>query len=166
MPIRPDVVSVDEYKNAMRHVVSPVAVVTYRHEAGWGGMTVTAICSATTEPPTLVVCLRNDKPAARRIREAGSFAVSYLTDEQAEIARCFSSPPNEGRDAFAADQWSEGQCGAPVLAGAVSSFECSVAGAIDQGCHTVFLGQVQSLRMGPGASLLYRDGFFRRLNGE
>ncbi|MCC0077377.1 MAG: flavin reductase family protein [Rhodobacter sp.] len=40
--------------------------------------------------------------------------------------------------------------------GAVSSFECSVAGAIDQGCHTVFLGQVQSLRMGPGASLLYR----------
>ncbi|MBX3681282.1 MAG: flavin reductase family protein, partial [Thauera sp.] len=147
MKTRPAVVSVDEYKNAMRHVVSPVAVVTYRHKAGWGGMTVTAICSATTEPPTLVVCLRNDKPVADRVREAGSFVVNSLTDEQADVARLFSSPPHEGRDAFDRGQWTEGQTGAPVLMGAVSSFECSVAGTMEQGCNTIFLGEVLALRV-------------------
>lgn len=162
----PASVSVEEYKNAMRHVVSPVAVVSYRHGAERGGMTVTAICSASTEPPTLVVCLRNDKPVVGRIREAGAFAVNYLAEDQAEIARLFSSPPNEGQAAFDAGQWTEGSGGAPVLSGAVCNFECTVVGAIEQGCNTVFLGEVQALSMGPGASLLYRDGFFRRLNGE
>ena len=51
---------VEDYKTAMRHVVSPVAVVTWRHAGGRAGMTLTAICSATTDPPTLVVCIRAD----------------------------------------------------------------------------------------------------------
>ena len=63
-------IPVEEYKNAMRHVATSVAVVTYRDDDGWKGQTTTAICSATTEPPTLVVCIRNDKPAAARIRDS------------------------------------------------------------------------------------------------
>jgi len=161
-----DAVSVDEYKTAMRHVVSPVAVVTYPHRKSWEGMTVTAICSATTEPPTLVVCIRNDKPAAERIRQAGVFAVNFLSDEQADIARRFSSTPLDDRGAFDRGEWTQGQSGAPLLGGAVSQFECVVAQAFEQGSHLVFLGSVVGLRIAPGANLLYRDGFFRRLISE
>lgn len=166
MKDRPNAVAVDDYKTAMRHVVSPVAVVTYRHADAWEGMTVTAICSATTEPPTLVVCIRNDRPAAERIRTAGAFVVNFLSDEQADIARRFSSTPLDDRGAFDLGAWEEGQSGAPMLDGAVSRFDCVVAQAFTQGSHTVFLGSVVGLRIAPGANLLYRDGFFRRLTAE
>lgn len=162
----PAAVSVDEYKNAMRHVVSPVAVVTWTHAGVPEGLTVTAICSATTEPPTLVVCIRGDKTAAERIREAGRFAVNFLSDEQAEIARRFSSHPGEEREAFAPALWTTGASGAPVLDRAVSRFDCAVEAAFEQGSHWVFLGRVIDLGTAPGASLLYRDGFFRRLGTE
>lgn len=162
----PDAVSVDDYKNAMRHVVSPVAVVTWSHEGRPEGLTVTAICSATTEPPTLVVCIRGDKPASERIRHAGRFAVNFVSDEQAEIARRFSSHPGHSGEAFDPSLWSTGTSGAPVLSKAVSRFDCVVEQAFDQGSHTVFLGRVTDLGTAPGASLLYRDGFFRRLTSE
>lgn len=161
---------VEDYKTAMRHVVSPVAVVTWRHAERWEGMTVTAICSATTEPPTLVVCIRADKPAADGIREAGRFAVNFLSDEQADIARRFSSHPQTGpetgADAFDPAHWRRGENGAPVLEKAVSRFDCTVEHAFAQGSHVVFLGRVTALGTAPGASLLYRDGFFRRLSPE
>ena len=159
-------VSVDDYKQAMRHVVSPVAVVTWLHADTPEGLTVTAICSATTEPPTLVVCIRGDKPAAERIRQAGHFAVSFLSDEQAEIARRFSSHPGDETEAFDPALWSTGPSGAPRLDKAISRFDCAVEQAFDQGSHTVFLGRVTDLGTAPGASLLYRDGFFRRLSPE
>ena len=81
MPAQQEAVSVDEYKTAMRHVVSPVAVVTWRHQGRPEGLTITAICSATTEPPTLVVCIRGDKPAAEQIRQAGRFDLDHVGAE-------------------------------------------------------------------------------------
>lgn len=160
-------IPVEEYKNAMRHVASAVAVVTFRDHAGWAGVITTAICSATTEPPTLVVCIRNDTPAAKLIRAAGVFAVNFLTDEQADIARRFStSTQTDGTPFDAAGDWTEGGTGTPVLDGAVSSFECKLEKAFEHGSHDIFLGLVQGLRTAPGENLLYRDGFFRRLFSE
>jgi len=159
-------ISVDEYKNAMRHVASAVALVTFQDEEGWAGLTTTAICSATTEPPTLVVCIRRDSPVAVRIRAAGVFAVNFLTDEQADIARRFSTSTQTEGGPFDTGEWSEGETGAPVLAGAVSSFECRIERAFEHGSHDLLLGLVQDLKMAPGENLLYRDGFFRRLLTE
>lgn len=159
-------ISVDEYKNAMRHVASAVALVTFRDAAGWAGLTTTAICSATTEPPTLVICIRKDLPAAARIRAAGVFAVNFLTDAQADIARRFSASTRIEGGPFDTGDWSEGANGAPVLAGAVSSFECRIERAFEHGSHDLLLGLVQNLKMAPGENLLYRDGFFRRLFTE
>lgn len=158
--------AVEEYKNAMRHVASSVAVLTFCDDAGRDGLTTTAICSATTEPPTLVVCIRNDKPAAARIRATGAFAVNFLTDAQAEIARRFSTSTQFEGSPFDTGDWSSGQSGAPVLADAVSSFDCRLVQAFEHGSHTLLLGQVLGLQMAPGENLLYRDGFFRRLYTE
>ncbi|WP_333826707.1 flavin reductase family protein [Pararhodobacter sp.] len=166
MDVRSAALLVDEYKNAMRHVATSVAVVTYRDDDGWKGQTTTAICSATTEPPTLVVCIRNDKPAAARIRAAGGFAVNYLTDEQAEIARRFSTSTGTEGSPFDTGAWAEGASGAPVLAGAVASFDCRLERAFEHGSHNLLLGHVLKLQMAPGENLLYRDGFFRRLLAE
>lgn len=162
----PPAAPVEDYKTAMRHVVSPVAIVTWRHAGARAGMTVTAICSATTDPPTLVVCLRNDRPAAAQIRGAGTLCVNFLSDEQADIARRFSASAGAGEGAFDPALWAPGSLGDPALAGAVSSFDCRIARSFDQGAHCLILAPVAALRMGPGSGLLYRDGFLRRLSPD
>lgn len=162
LPLAP----VEDYKTAMRHVVSPVAVVTWRHGGARAGMTLTAICSATTDPPTLVVCLRKDRPAAAQIRASGTLCVNFLSDEQAEIARRFSASAGGGERAFDPALWAPGSLGDPALAGAISSLDCRVARSLDEGAHCVIFAPVAALRVGAGSGLLYRDGFLRRLGQD
>jgi flavin reductase len=157
---------VEDYKSAMRHVVSPVAVVTWFHDGARAGLTLTAICSATTDPPTLVVCIRSDTEAARQIRAGRRLCVNFLNDEQAETARRFSASADLGEGAFDPSLWGTGALGDPALAGAISSFDCTVGRVFDEGVHCVILAPVVALRISAGSGLLYRDGFLRRLNPE
>ncbi len=156
---------VDEYKTAMRHVASQVAVVTYARGEDRGGITCTAICSASTEPPALVVCINRSSPARDGIARAGAFAVNHLTDEQSEIARAFSQSSQVAAP-FDLGQWSTGSEGAPILAQATANFECRIDPCIEIGGHTMFIGWVVAVQTAPGSTLLYRDGFFRRLSQE
>lgn len=158
--------TVEGYKHAMRRVVSPVAVVTYCHRGEWAGLTATAICSATTAPPTILACVNRNKVAAGRIRETGAFAVNFLTDEQSDIARRFSSSAAGGEELFGTGEWRQGANRVPILEGAVASFDCTLEKVVQQGEHDVFFGRVVATQVAQGNSLLYRDGFFRRLNAE
>ena len=155
----------DEYKHAMWRVASPVAVVTYAAPDGPGGVTCTAICSATTQPPTLVVCINRETPAREAIMKAGGFAVNFLTEEQSDIARQFSRTSDLDAE-FSGGSWHQAASGAPVLVGAAGSFDCLTDSHMDHGAHTIFLGRVQSVNSSDGSGLLYRDGFFRRLAAE
>lgn len=153
---------VDEYKTAMRHVASQVAVVTFPTETGRSGITCTAICSASTEPPALVVSVNRSTEACEAIAKAGVFVVNHLSDEQSEIARQFSSSGDAARR-FSVGYWQVGETGAPILEAATANFECRVEEAMDFGEHRMFVGTVLSVRIDDGSALLYRDGFFRRL---
>jgi flavin reductase len=156
----------DSYRQAMRHVVSPVAVVTYSTAEGLAGITCTAICSATTEPPTIIVCLNRSSEAHAAISQAGSFAVNFLSDEQHEIARAFSTSGNGDVAPFEAWQWTSGETRSPMLAGAISSFDCRICQETDMGAHRVFFGEILAVTSEPGSGLLYRDGYFRRVASE
>ncbi|HBZ43560.1 MAG TPA: hypothetical protein DEO85_05755 [Maritimibacter sp.] len=153
---------VDEYKTAMRHVASQVAVVTFPTEAGRNGITCTAICSASTEPPALVVSINRSTEACDAIAKAGVFVVNHLNEEQSEIARQFSSSGN-AQQRFSVGFWSVGETGAPILGAATANFECRVEKVMEFGEHRMFVGTVVSVQIDDGSALLYRDGFFRRL---
>lgn len=155
----------DEYKHAMWRVASPVAVVTYDTPDGPGGVTCTAICSATTQPPTLVVCINRETAAREAMLKAGGFAVNFLTEGQSDIARQFSRTSDQDAQ-FSVGSWHRAASGAPVLEDAAGSFDCLTDTHMDHGAHTIFLGQVQSVNSSGGSGLLYRDGFFRRLAAE
>lgn len=152
----------DAYKHAMRRVVSPVAVVTFPTAGRPGGLTCTAICSATTQPPTLITCVNRKIPASASMIEAGTFTVNFLKDDQSDIARRFSQAETS-EDPFSVGHWSVNAAGAPVLLGAASTFDCMVERIEEVGGHYVFFGAVAAVQSCDGTGLLYRDGFFRRL---
>jgi flavin reductase len=159
-------ISPDLFRFVMRQVASPVSVIAAQVGECRAGLTATAVCSATAEPPTLLVCINRAASAGKLITEAGAFSVNFLTAEQTALARLFSTP-GLGSDArFAGGTWTRAVTGAPMLRGAVGAFDCRVIEAMPCGTHQIFLGRVVAAEARDGDPLLYRDGFFRKIAGE
>lgn len=158
-------VSTETYRHAMRSVVSPVAVVTFATDEGPAGLTCTAICSASTQPPMLITCINRKIGACGSMNRAGAFVVNFLADDQAEIARRFSQSYPE-KDLFSFGQWYPNESGALVLMDAASTFECQIKRVEELGAHCVFFGAVTAVNRTESNGLMYRDGFFRRLAVE
>lgn len=161
-----DAISSEEFRLAMRKVASPVAVIAARAGDARNGLTATAVCSATADPPTILVCVNRGASCEALIAKSGAFAVNFLTEEQAGIARLFSTAKLDPDARFAEGRWGAAQTGAPMLADTVASFDCRVVQAVPCGTHSIFLGQVVAAQGSDGPALLYRDGYFRRLSTD
>ena len=99
----------------------------------------------------------HDAQAHELLREAGGFALSVLSGDQAELAQHFarSVPPIAQWEGVAVREGSRG----PLLDGAVSWMECSLLSEHDTGDHTYFVGAVERVELGrDGPGLVYRDG--------
>lgn len=152
----------DAYQAAMVRIASPVAVVTFTASGRSNGLTCTAICSASTQPPVLAVCINPKLAACDGMIAAGAFTVNFLADEQTENARQFSHGASS-HDPFAQNAWEINDEDAPVLIGAANVFECRLEKTEMIGGHCVFFGAVEAVQGSDVPELLYRDGFFRRL---
>ena len=152
-----------EFKTVMRQVVSSVAIVTARSGKVRNGLTATAVCSVSAEPPTMLVCVNRRATAESLIAESGAFAINILTEEQHQIARLFSTSKLGSDERFAEGRWAPLVTGAPVLDGAVAAFDCRVEERVLSGTHHIYIGRVVAATSLDQHALLYRDGAFRRL---
>src|SRR5882762_4592863 len=94
-----------EFKTVMRQVVSSVAVVTSRAGKVRNGLTATAVCSVSAEPPTMLICVNRRATAEGIIAESGAFAINVLTEDQHQIARLFSTSKLGADERFAEGKW-------------------------------------------------------------
>ena len=156
-------VTAHDFKLGMRQVVSSVAIVTSRAGGERNGLTATAVCPVSVEPPTMLVCVNRNASAEAVIAESGCFAVNFLTEEQHGIARLFSTPKLSAERRFAEGTWLTMVTGSPVLDGAAASFDCEVTERIASGSHHIYIGRVVALVSVDRDALLYRDGQFRKL---
>ena len=159
----PETVSPEAYLAGMRAIVQPVGLVTAASGTERDGVTAVTVCSATMEPPTLLVSIKQNSPVALLVARSQAFGVSFLADTQARLARRFSSMEAEGTGLFDEGDWHTAITGAPLLGGAVSAFDCRLAEVFSCGGHSLFLGRVVSMITNEGEGLLYGDGYFRRL---
>ena len=90
---------------------------------------------------------------------AGShYAINILNADQQHLALQFAA--KEG-DRFAGVTFATGAGGAPVIAGAVATFECFNRSRYNEGDHVIFVGEVERCSYHAGASpLLYHGGRF------
>lgn len=159
-------VSSELYKFVMRQVASSVAVVAAQNGDRRAGLTATAICSATADPPTILVCINSASSAGALIAECGAFSVNFLTDDQTALARIFSTPKLGSEARFSGGEWKRLVTGAPILRDAVCAFDCRVSESVATGTHQIFFGSVVAAEAQSGSPLLYRDGFFRRVAAD
>lgn len=152
------------FRAVMGNHYASVCLITTRLVGLCHGLTATAVSSVSADPPMLLVCVNRAGETQAAIRAAGRFCVNILGDGQEALAQLFAGSQRAARQqCFAGPDWRTLATGAPVHAGAVAAIDCTVAEAIDQGSHTIFIGAVAA-SWEPRASppLLYgRRGFHR-----
>jgi flavin reductase (DIM6/NTAB) family NADH-FMN oxidoreductase RutF/DNA-binding GntR family transcriptional regulator len=156
----PAVVDAAVYRAVVGAVTSGVMVLTARDDAGNHGMTISAVCSLSMEPPMLLVCLNTRSRTQRAVADAGCFVVHVLDEKQAWIAERFAGPA--GHDKFSDIAVRPGHLSAPVLSEALAVIECEVTESVKGGTHRVFLARVVHAEARDGSPLAYFRGKFGR----
>jgi flavin reductase (DIM6/NTAB) family NADH-FMN oxidoreductase RutF/DNA-binding Lrp family transcriptional regulator len=148
------------FREVIGHFTTGVAVITTRHEDRDHGMTASAVCSVSLEPPTLLVCANLRAPTQAAILAAGAFAVNILGEGHDAIAQRFARPHPDKFDGLAHRR---GALGVPLLDEALARIECEVTESVVGGTHRVFLGAVRDAQVEGGTPLAYYRGRFGRL---
>jgi flavin reductase (DIM6/NTAB) family NADH-FMN oxidoreductase RutF len=156
MPGKP--VEAEQFKLGMRSLAGAVNLITSAHGGRRFGMTATAVCSATADPPTVLVCINKAAVTHAAVAKSRAFCVNVLRSEDWELSVSFSGG-HSGETRFRSREWTRLSTGAPVLIDALVSFDCRVTRRMAHGSHTIFLGQVEQVLFGKkGKPLLYADG--------
>ncbi|HEY0206320.1 MAG TPA: flavin reductase family protein, partial [Acetobacteraceae bacterium] len=98
-------------------------MITTLHDGERSGLTATAVCSVSAEPPQMLVCVNRSSSPEALIVASGRFGISFLAHDQREVANAFST---KDIDRFASASWTETPAGIPLLDGAAAAFECVV----------------------------------------
>ena len=61
-------IDIKQFTNAMRRAATPVSVVTTYGPGGRFGVTVSSICTASAEPPQILVCVHLGGPTPTALR--------------------------------------------------------------------------------------------------
>ena len=156
-------VSLEQFKLGMRLLAGAVNIISSVHGGRRYGMTATAVCSVTADPPTVLVCINKLATTHGIVAKSRLFCVNVLRADDAELSTTFSGAASgEGR--FKSRDWTRLATGAPVLIDALVSFDCRVVKKVTYGTHGIFLGQVEQVLVGkPGKPLLYSEGQYAKL---
>jgi flavin reductase (DIM6/NTAB) family NADH-FMN oxidoreductase RutF len=155
------------FKKGMRHLAASVTLITTRHDGLRGGLTATAVCSVSAEPPQILVCVNRTASAHDPIGHAKVFCVNILAPEHRKIAERFAGMDGiEGDERFnSLGEWSTMKTGAPVLKGCPVSFDCKLVAELGAGTHTIYIGEIVDIVLdGNAVPLVYADGNF--VHGE
>jgi len=151
----------DELRRALGRFVTGVTIVTCRDAGGVPvGLTANSFNALSLDPPLVLWSLRRASGSIAAFTQASHFAVNVLAEEQVELSRRFARPSSAK---FDAGEWTDGQGGAPVLAGCVAVFECRRRSHHEAGDHLLFIGEVERIAASAVAPLVYHAGHYRIL---
>ncbi len=153
------------YRDAMSRLAGHVHIVTAAHEGERRGVTITAACSVSDDPATLLVCLNGVNPRNDIFARSGSFALNLLGADQMDLAHVFSGKNNvDPSSRFSHGTWDELKTGAPILREAVAAFDCRLIDIKTVATHIVLFGEVVAVTLGEQKpALVYLDRDYRTL---
>ncbi|MEH7084389.1 flavin reductase family protein [Neobacillus drentensis] len=147
----------EQFKQVIGHFASGVTIITVRNNDVDFGITASAVCSVSVDPPMLLVCVNKSTGTCHAISAAESFTVNIVSETQKELALRFA---RANTDKFEGTDFSYGELGNPVLGQTLATLECRVVEEVTGGTHSVFLGEVQKAYASDGEPLVYYRGKF------
>lgn len=150
----------EQFKQAMRRLAATVNVITLSDGASFKGMTATAVCSLSVDPPSLLVCVNQSATLHNPLLLTSHFCVNVLHHEQIDVAKRFSD--SSMRDVrFEGADWQRHDMGPPVLSNAQVAMICERVQLVTFATHTIVIGTVVDIHNRADIDpLLYVNGSF------
>ncbi|MBK9236903.1 MAG: flavin reductase family protein [Rhodoferax sp.] len=151
--------SQSEFRAALGMFATGVTIVTARTSDGkLVGLTANSFNSVSLAPPLVLWSLSHSARSMTAFRSVSHYAINILGAGQQELARRFAA---RSGDRFEQVEFVASASGAPLLAGAVATFECFNRSRYEEGDHVIFVGEVERCSHAHGESpLLYHGGKF------
>ena len=129
---------------ALHKISYGLYVVTSGKKEKCNGQIANTVFQATSEPPTISVCINKKNLTHSFIRESGFFAVSVLSKRTPlEFIGRFGFRSGRDMDKFKGVNYKVGKTGVPIILDyAISYLEAEVIKEVDGGTHTIFIGKV------------------------
>jgi flavin reductase (DIM6/NTAB) family NADH-FMN oxidoreductase RutF len=149
------------FRSVLGRFAAGVTVVTARDGDGRDhGMTVSAFCSVSLEPPLVLICIEHTTAMHEVLTTASQFAVNMLASDQEPIARRFAESMEDRFDGIG---YVRGTTGAVQLEGILAFLECNIVARYPGGDHTIVLGEVIAAATHLERPLLYYRGGYAQL---
>ena len=86
------------FRTSLRLLASTVALVTAAHGTERGGLTATAACSLSVDPPLMLVCVSRRSRTHGFMRESDSFCINYLGEQHRDLALLFAAQVQDAEE--------------------------------------------------------------------
>jgi flavin reductase len=140
---------------AFRSVPTAVAVMAATDGVNVHAMTASSVTSLSVDPPLVLVCVQRDARILPMIRASKHFSLSFLSDQQREVARHFASPERPaGAAQFHGIPHRAGHFGVPILEAASAWLAWDLWCEYPGGDHAIACGLVRDAFGGGAHPLL------------
>ncbi len=152
----------DTFRSVLGRFASGITVITARDAAGQDvGMTVSAFCSVSLEPPLVQACVDRAASMFDALQNTERYGVNILGADQEALSRRFAGLDSSHR--FGGIGYTRGESGVVFLDEAIAHLECRVVHRYDAGDHMLFVGEVESATARDARPLLYYRGGYAQL---
>ncbi|KPF44200.1 flavin reductase [Rhizobium sp. AAP43] len=153
------------YREGMSRYAGHVQIVTTEWDGLRRGVTITAACSVSDNPATVLVCLNNGNANNDVLFTSGHFALNTLSVRHQELANAFAGFKGmTSEERFALAEWQVAVTGSPLLSDALVAFDCRVVDQKVTNTHTILFGAVEAVHFGPKEpALIYLDRSYHAL---
>ena len=128
----------------MGHFPTGVTAVTAVNNGKPIGMAIGSFTSVSLEPPLVAFLPGKESGAWKEIREAGSFCVNVMGQDQMEVCGVMAS---RAEDKFADVEWSPAGSGSPIISGSIAYIDCDIEMIHDGGDHDIVIGRVLKIEV-------------------
>ncbi len=152
----------DAFRSVLGRFASGITVVTaIDGQQRDVGMTVSAFCSVSLNPPLVQACVDRAASMFEALQGASHFAVNILADEQESLSRRFAAVESTHR--FDGLGYSRAESGIVLLEDALAHLECRMVERYPAGDHMLFVGEVERAVARDARPLLYYRGGYAQL---
>ena len=156
---QPPSFSPKEFRSALGMFATGVTIVTAVTADGKPiGLTASSFNSVSLDPPLVLWSLARAAASLPAFSTGSHYAIIILSAEEKTLAERFAI---KGADRWGGVEYTHGTGNAPLLQGAVATFECFNRSRYEEGDHVIFVGEVERCTWRPGAApLLFHGGRF------
>ena len=153
-----------ELRNALGRFATGICIISTVTDSGRPlGLTANSFASVSLDPPLVLWSLQNNSDVFAEFSTPQFFAINVLAKEHHGHSGRYAK---KGDHLLDPEHFTPGKFGAPIVHGALVSFECELHATHEGGDHLIIIGRVRDMQRredGEGEPLLFYCGNYHHL---